>query len=33
LPGMREEWARDLIDKFHDLMHEQAVFKNALGLL
>jgi len=33
LPGMREEWARDLIDKFHDLLHEQAVFKNALGLL
>jgi hypothetical protein len=33
LPGMREEWATPLMNKFYELVREQSVFRNAFGII
>ena len=33
LPGMREQWAIPLMDKFYELLHEQPVFRQVFGII
>lgn len=33
LPGMREEWATPLLNKFYELLREHSVFRNVFGII
>ena len=33
LPGMREDWARPLMNKFYELLHAQQVFRQVFGII